>query len=236
MCNFIRFRQNVCRRRQNIYIVGAPIYTHLHTYVYTYLFESKQVTDVTITKDLVCIVYSFVITTYKCHNKLYQPIIYMYSTCQKTSTKVPLMVTVLPLGTVWSTVESTRKYHWVPSQVPLSTSEVPYGTPEVLLGTSVLNTYIKIPLKHGWSKLMHIHGLWTLEMPDVAHLAPTYSYVSSSVSSLIHQTSCKSTRTRQGWAMVEHKCSSLCCSCAPPPRPTCMRNMLRVYSMCDLAL
>ena len=58
-------------------------------------------------------------------------------------------------------------------------------------------------------------------MPGVAHLAPTYNYVSSSVSSLIHQVSCddtKSRRTREGWAMVEHKHSSLC-SRAPPPRP-----------------
>ena len=51
---------------------------------------------------------------------------YMYGTCQKNSTKVPLTVTVLPLGTVRSTVEQTRKYRrvllkyrWVPFQVPL---------------------------------------------------------------------------------------------------------------------
>ena len=74
-------------------------------------------------------------------------------------------------------------------------------------------------------------------MPGVAHVAPTYSYVSSSVSSLIHA-SCddtKSRRTRQGWAMVEHERSSLC-SHAPPPRPTCMCSMLHVCSLCALAL
>ena len=119
----------------------------------------------------------------------------------------------------------------------VSTSEVLQGTPEVLLGTSEAPMDIhEIPLKHGWSKLMHnIHGLCTLEMPGVVHLAPTYSYVSSSVSSLFHQASCndtKSTRTKQGWTKAEHERSFLC-SCAPPPRSSCIRNVLHVCSMCE---
>ena len=64
----------------------------------------------------------------------------VYST--KNSTKVPLTVTVLPLGTIRSTIEPTRKYRWVLSQVPLGTvtgtvkyctSEVPLGTTDVLI-------------------------------------------------------------------------------------------------------
>ena len=100
-------------------------------------------------------------------NKTHRSLCIQYANIQYLSKKLDKSTVngnVLPLVTVWSTVEPTRKYHWVllkyhwvPSQVPLSTSEVLQGTPEVPLGTSEvpLDIYTKIPQKRGWSKLMY---------------------------------------------------------------------------------
>ena len=92
---------------------------------------------------------------------------HMYSTLQKTSTKVPLTVTVLPQRTVQSTLGVPLKYCWVPLKycwvplkycwVPLKYCWVPlkyHSVPSLVLLKNLGST-IGVPLKYCWVPLKY---------------------------------------------------------------------------------